>query len=178
MSATRFAAFALAALAVVPAFAETARQPRIVVTPIAVADLDPADDLAAEAKNMSVEPEGFTFGETFAEPKACNTGAATFTWVLNDRCSDGLGLYVRFFDVTNDLVWPNSSEAYVVRSGQRGTWKLSVKRGAKVCFGAEPNPRDGSYWGLSLDGDQSCSNCCKTVPQKGNVSYALNLLCD
>ena len=122
---------------------------------------------------------GFQLEELFLEPKAaCPSGGnATFTWKVTDNCFDGWGLYVRFFDETNNLVFPNSSQAYVINSGRTSTIKINVKRGAKICYGAEPINRDGSYWGVSLDNDQGCSNCCNIVPNSGNPSRNISLIC-
>ena len=120
---------------------------------------------------------GFEVGELFL-PKACPQGGnATFTWKITDSCFDGVGVFVRFFDETNNLVFPNSSQAYVINSGRSSTIKLTVKRGAKICYGAEPTDRDGSYWGVGLDDDEGCTNCCNIVPNSGNLSRTVNLVC-
>jgi hypothetical protein len=121
---------------------------------------------------------GFDLGELLVPKTTCPTGGnATFTWTIKDACLDGDGIYVRFFDETNDLVFPNSSQVYSIGSGHTGTIKLSVKRGAKICFGAE-NPGGDTYWGVDLDNSQGCSNCCNTVPNSGNISRSVNLLCN
>jgi hypothetical protein len=116
--------------------------------------------------------------EELLQPKACPQGGnATFTWTIIDGCVDGSGLYVRFFDETNNLVFPNSSQAYIINSGRSSVIKLSVKRGAKICYGAEPTDRDGSYWGVSLDDNEGCTNCCNIVPNSGNISRSVRLTC-
>lgn len=136
---------------------------------------DPAAD---EEKGMSLAvPEGFDPALRNTDAPACNSGTALFTWTIQDGCSDGLGLYLRFFDVTNSLVWPDSSHVYTINSGKVGTFKLTAKRGAKICYGAEPNPQDGGYWGIGLDGDQGCASCCYTVPNKGNIARSTRLTC-
>jgi hypothetical protein len=149
-----------------------------------IADLPAELSLAPEA-NRSVADEaltrtadvGYTLGERTGDAPACTNASALFTWNITDGCVDGHGLYVRFFDTTNDLVWPNSSQVYTVPANKTGQVKLTVKRGAKICYGAETNPPDGGYWGLSLDGDQSCSTCCTVVPQTGNVTRTVKLTC-
>jgi hypothetical protein len=122
---------------------------------------------------------GFDVAELL-EPKAsCPSGGnATFNWTMKDGCRDGYGIYIRFFDETNDLVFPNSSQVYSINSGRNGTIKLSVKRGAKICYGAEPASLDGSYWGVSLDDSQGCASCCNIVPNSGNISRTVNLVCN
>jgi hypothetical protein len=140
-----------------------------------------AGDGAVE-KTLQTTPgddEGFDVSELFAPKAACPGGGnATFTWTVKDGCLDGLGIYIRFFDETNDIVFPNSSQVYSIGSGRTGSVKLSVKRGAKICYGAEPSNLDGSYWGVGLDDDQSCASCCNTVPATGNISRSVNLVCD
>jgi len=119
---------------------------------------------------------GFDFAELAAPATTCPpAGNATFTWTVSDGCGDG-GLYVRFFDVTNNLLWPNSRQVYVIRNGGSSVFRLSVKRGAKICYGADSV--DGNlYWGVSAEGDQSCPDCCNIVPNTGNISRGVRLVC-
>ena len=122
---------------------------------------------------------GFDLSELFSAKASCPSGGnATFTWTIKDSCVDGLGIYIRFFDETNDIVFPNSSQLYSIASGRTGVVKLSVKRGAKICYGAEPSDLDGSYWGVDVDNNQSCDSCCNIVPATGNLSRSVNLVCD
>lgn len=144
----------------------------------------PMKGLAAGAaeKTLQATPGddvGFDLSELFSPKASCPSGGnATFTWTIKDGCSDGEGIYVRFFDETNDIVFPNSSQVYSIGSGHSGVVKLSVKRGAKICYGAEPSSQDGSYWGVALDNSQSCASCCNIVPNKGNISRSVSLVCD
>jgi hypothetical protein len=120
---------------------------------------------------------GFSVGELF-EAKSCPTGGnATFTWTILDGCNDGLGIYLRFFDETNDLAFPSFTQVYSLASGHSGVARLSVKRGAKICYGAEPTNEDGSYWGVSLDNSQDCASCCNVVPNSGNLARTVRLTC-
>jgi len=136
------------------------------------------DESAVTIRTTPRDDVGFRVEEIF-EPKACPQGGnATFTWTVRDGCFDGQGLYVRFFDETNDLVFPNSTQAYTISSGHSGVVRLSVKRGAKICYGAEPSDRNGLYWGVALDNDQGCDTCCNIVPASGNLARSVNLVCD
>jgi len=140
-----------------------------------------AVDGAAE-KTLQTTPGddvGFDLSELFSAKASCPSGGnATFTWTIKDGCLDGLGIYIRFFDETNDIVFPNSSQLYSIVSGHTGVVKLSVKRGAKICYGAEPSNLDGSYWGVDVDNSQSCASCCNIVPATGNLSRSVSLVCD
>jgi len=130
-------------------------------------------------QSTSGDDVGFDLSELFAPKASCPGGGnATFTWTIIDGCADGVGIYVRFFDETNDLVFPNSSQAYTISSGHSGVVRLSVKRGAKICYGAEPSDRNGLYWGVALDNDQGCDTCCNIVPASGNLARSVNLVCD
>ena len=142
----------------------------------------PVKSLAADGPTVQTTPRddvGFDISELFAAKASCPSGGnATFTWTVRDGCDDGLGIYIRFFDETNDIVFPNSSQVYSIGSLRTGSVKLSVKRGAKICYGAEPPNLDGSYWGVSLDNNQSCASCCNIVPSTGNLSRSVTLICD
>ena len=136
----------------------------------------------ASEKTLQATPGddvGFDLGELLAPKASCPGGGnATFTWTIKDGCVDGVGIYIRFFDETNDIVFPNSTQVYSIGSGHTGSVKLSVKRGAKICYGAEPSNLDGSYWGVSLDNNQGCAGCCNIVPNSGNISRSVNLICN
>ncbi len=137
------------------------------------------DSAAGTVQSTRQEDVGFDPAELFAPPKATcpPSGNATFTYTIIDGCPDGLGVYTRFFDETNGIVFPNTSQVYVINSGRSTVFRLSVKRGAKICYGAEPTDLDGSYWGVSLDDSQFCSACCNTVPNSGNISRSVRLTC-
>ncbi len=135
-------------------------------------------DTGDTIQTTSKDNVGFDINELF-EAKACPTGGnATFTWTIIDGCHDGEGLYVRFFDETNDIAFPSFTQVYSIASGHSGVARLSVKRGAKVCYGAEPPSQDGTYWGVSLDNSQDCASCCNIVPNTGNLARTVHLVCD
>jgi hypothetical protein len=141
--------------------------------------LNAGEESAVTVQTTPRDDVGFDLSELFAPKASCPGGGnATFTWTIKDGCFDGLGIYVRFFDETNDIVFPNSSQVYSVVSGRSGVVKLSVKRGAKICYGAEPSNLDGSYWGVSLDNSQGCASCCNTVPNSGNLARTVTLVCN
>jgi hypothetical protein len=174
----------LTAVATQPALAAGApsAQPKPAMQTLQLADIPMKESIAEDPSEISVQTTrrddvGFQL-EELLEPKACTPGGnATFTWTITDGCIDGLGIYVRFFDETNNLVFPNSSQAYVINSGRTSTIRLSAKRGAKICYGAEPFDRDGTYWGVSLDNTEGCTNCCNFVPSSGNISRNVRLTC-
>lgn len=100
---------------------------------------------------------------------------ANMAWRLTDGCSDGRGLQVKLFDKTNSLVWPDASHVYVVGSGGTFQQTISCRRGANVCYGAQTDPSNGTYWGVGIDGRQGCSTCCFTC---ADTTVASNLVCN
>ena len=175
----------LTGVAIQPALAAgaPAAKPKPVLQTIQLADVPIRGLIADDSSEAAIQTTsranvGFQIEELLESKAACPQGGnATFTWTVSDRCGDGLGLYVRFFDETNNLVFPNSSQVYIINSGRTSTIKLSVKRGAKICYGAEPTDLDGYYWGVSIDNSQGCANCCNIVPTSGNISRTINLTC-
>ena len=82
---------------------------------------------------------------------------------LEDGCSDGLGLWARFFDDTDSLSWPNSSEVYTTSPAGTIDRFLSCTTGNKVCYGAQPiSGTSTDYWGVGLNKDKGCDTCCFT----------------
>lgn len=133
-----------------------------------------------------------THDMTVSLPLTCSSGAptptptptpstspnVTLSWTITDGCNEGLGLQVRFFDKNNNLVWPDSSNAYLIGSNQQQTFNLNALRSGKICVGAETNPPNGTYWGVDLTGTQGCSSCCETFPSTGSYfSQSTSLNC-
>lgn len=137
-----------------------------------------AQDEATAAEHVATAADnvGFNLAELLIPATTCPPpGNATFTWTVTDGCFNG-GLFVRFFDETNNLVWPNSSQVYVINNGRSSVFRLSVKRGAKICYGADSG-NGAFYWGVSAEGDQSCPDCCNIVPNTGNLARSVRLVC-
>ncbi len=87
-------------------------------------------------------------------------------WWFVDACDDALQNYIRFFDVTNDLVWPGPDSAYTL--DQLDSYNLACRTDAKVCFGAE-DEWGVDIWGVGIDGSESCEACCQTCPAGGET---------
>jgi hypothetical protein len=107
----------------------------------------------------------------------CEAASETVRWTLNDQCNDGLGVQARFFDSTHGGQWPDPP--LVWRTNVEGGFVdelLACIPGAMICYGAEPAPADGTYWGSGLDGNQACDACCVTC--NGLDPPPINLRCD
>lgn len=101
-------------------------------------------------------------------------GKSVFRWTLHDGCSDGRGLIARFFDKTDGGLWPDPSHVYVTESGGTIDRNLSCDTGHKICFGAAPDGDASYHWGVGIEGDQGCDDCCSTC---GDFQRSLNLIC-
>lgn len=73
----------------------------------------------------------------------------------------GATVYIRFYDTTASLVWPDSVNAYYLNQGQTGSYGLACATGHQICYGAS-NADGSQYWGVGVNGDQACSACCLT----------------
>jgi hypothetical protein len=102
------------------------------------------------------------------------SGTAAMSWSLTDACNDGRGIGVKLFDKTDNLVWPNAYEFYVAPPGGTVSLAIGCQRGAKICYGAEPNPPNGYHWGVGLNGTQGCDTCCYSC---ADTTISLRLTC-
>lgn len=99
--------------------------------------------------------------------------SSVITFTLADYCNDGYRIDFRFYDETNGLVWPSSTENYYTPGyGIPTSQNLSCNTGATVCYGGNTG---SIFWGVGLNNNQSCSNCCISC-QNGN-SLSQNLTC-
>ncbi len=107
-------------------------------------------------------------------PPAPPSSTTSMRWVLTDGCNDGRGLRTRFFDKTNNLMWPDAERVYVAGSGGSVEVSLGANAGATICYGAAKDPDDRTYWGIGLDGNQGCASCCYTAAA---TTIRINLSC-
>ena len=80
-------------------------------------------------------------------------------WELTDRCPDGHGIDMRFFEY--DISWNRvaSWRPSTIPSGETSTFRLSCNGPANwVCYGGR-RP-SGNTWGVGMDGKGSCEKCC------------------
>jgi hypothetical protein len=98
---------------------------------------------------------------------------STITFGITDGCNNGIRIEYKFYDTTNNLVWPSATTHYFTESYNASySHNLSCRTGANVCYGA----RSGSfYWGVDVDRSKSCPDCCITC-QNGN-SLSRRLTC-
>ena len=112
-------------------------------------------------------------------------GSREITFRITDACNDGYDINYRFFanDASDDVVggWPGGNLVYSTRRlGETHTHTLACPSNTvKICYGAqrESSSRDNSYWGVGLDGDEGCADCCISCPSSGVVTGGRRLTC-
>ena len=105
-------------------------------------------------------------------------GSPGITFRVTDACNDGYDINYRFFanNADSDVigVWPESGRVYATRRvGETYTHTLACTSDTvKICYGAqrESSSRDNSYWGVGLDGDEGCADCCNSCPSSGVIN--------
>jgi hypothetical protein len=126
-----------------------------------------ATALLAAASLAACSPTGPTAGDFEGSAGVAAEGGiggqSTMRWQLEDGCSDGLGLWGRFFDETAGAVWPNAGEVYSTTPAGAIDRSLSCVTGHKICYGAQPaDPDSISFWGVGVHNDKGCDTCCFT----------------
>lgn len=140
----------------------------------------------AQAGTWYVEAKGYdssTTGDYALEVEfsgAPSTSEIALTLV--DQCPDGEDIQYRYFEFTAASstspvgVWPGSGRVYVTRGySLRNTSRFRCNTGRLVCYGGESRDTQQYYWGVGIDGDESCSRCCVTC--SSGKSAAWDLVC-
>lgn len=100
------------------------------------------------------------------------------SFVIVDVCNDNDKTQFKFYDVTNNLVYPSDNRVYIAEEYNYDyTSKLACKDGSIICYGAKSV--NGKYsWGAGLDntGNYDTSNDC--IPCGSNNVLIKRLSCD
>ena len=119
------------------------------------------------------------FGESTNTDTDRTSSEPRQAWTMSDRCNDGKPIHYRFMEEENGRFvwfWPDANRVYVVDEFGEETTTINVRAvGDKICFGAE-TPDGRTYWGVGLDGDQRCDDCCYTA-RAGLQEIRRNLGC-
>jgi hypothetical protein len=90
----------------------------------------------------------------------CQPGQlSALTFVLDDQCFNGESIEFRFYDETDNLVWPDNQNVYLVSSGQQVQSTVACKLGNTICMGAY-QPQHNLAWGVNIDNSLQCQSCC------------------
>lgn len=91
------------------------------------------------------------------------------SWSFEDACEDGSAMNVNFHErrqgQPTGFAWPGSNRVYEFSGTQE--FDLACEPDTTICFGAEPDSRNGFYWGISLSGDRGCEDCCRSCGASG-----------
>jgi hypothetical protein len=93
------------------------------------------------------------------------------TFEMRNACSQRIDF--KFYDRANNLVWPSANTHYEMSAGSSRAVSLNCKTGANVCFGATSADRS-QYWGVGVNGDHGCENCCATCSDRRVTPAALS----
>lgn len=86
-------------------------------------------------------------------------GTSDLLWTVNSSVYSQ-NIDYRFFDQTRNLVWPGPTTYWSISGGGSATWRLTCYTGDNICFGGTGHSVTTRYWGVGLNGDKYCANCC------------------
>jgi hypothetical protein len=135
------------------------------------------DDISIDVTDGSVEIEDRQGRITTLEDGEfadLTYGLGKMMWAVDNQCKRSVDF--RLFDRTNRLRWPaDPSKVWIIDSGGLLAQQVSCIPGAKICYGAAAPGQKGE-WGVGINGDASCADCCQTCPaadQRLNTSRVL-----
>lgn len=69
-------------------------------------------------------------------------------------------VHIAFYSDDRNWIWPNGNEVYVLDDSRVHDYPLSCQYGEKICYGAWPEGRRDTYWGVGPDNGRRCTDCC------------------
>jgi Putative Ig domain len=106
-----------------------------------------------------------------------STGNSSMTIQMEESSDcNNVAIYFKFFDETDNLVWPAPPNAYFFPySNEAYSTTISCQTGAQICYGGSfyTNTEQPDYWGVGINNDESCANCCYTCE---NTTTPVNIL--
>ena len=113
-----------------------------------------------------------------------NGGSPVLVFTVEDACNDGYDFQYRFFEQSSGgsltgRRYPGSGNVYVTGAlGQSRSHRLNCSSSAGYCLGANRRGiNETRYWGLGIDGDQGCTDCCYSCPTSGERTVGRRLVC-
>lgn len=94
------------------------------------------------------------------------------------RSREGATIAVRFFESIKGKLtgqtWPDASDreknVYLVARGPTRSHSLRCAPNTRICYGAAYSVDGRSYWGLGLNGTESCSDCCYSCGSRPEIA--------
>ena len=85
------------------------------------------------------------------------------TLVVDVQSLDEYAVQLAFFSKSRDNhEWPGGDQAYRLADSDVHNYRLQCDPGEKICYGASRSGNTRRYWGVGIDGQHGCSNCCMT----------------
>lgn len=86
--------------------------------------------------------------------------AATDTIQFKFRSNHEYSVGLEFTSQDRNHQWPGNGKAYKIDDYEIHTYKLSCQRGETICYGAWLEGDSTQYWGVGMDNENHCSDCC------------------
>lgn len=74
----------------------------------------------------------------------------------------GQDIQIEFYSEDRSHAWPGGGQAYNLGRARDNNYKLSCRRGEKICYGAWVKGAAQTYWGVGPNRKYSCDTCCVT----------------
>ena len=143
-------------------------------------DIKPPNGFAQETPQGQIVPtdsvkfDDVTTRGHFSDPSAIKYAddPSSIKFVVQfDDCNNGISTQYRFFDETNNLVWPSSDKVYIASQYKVPLiTEISCKPGANICIGAAPySDSPSTSWGVGINNELVTTIGCVTcgsVPEK------------
>jgi hypothetical protein len=113
----------------------------------------------------AVTPQGSESGD---DVTASATGQSSMRWRFKDSCKDGKGIQARVFDKTgrSGNVFPVNGGTFKARNNGAVSKPILCRTGNKMCPGLTTAPQSKLFWGVGIDGDRRCDQCCRFCAPK------------
>ena len=127
---------------------------------VAVVDDPPDPCLDVVCGDHEYCSEGECFCASGYVPDEVEGCLAVQDLLLTDACADGMDTQWRIWASDGGWVWPGGDGVFVtIGLNFISEESIACRDGEELCLGASTDQFD---WGVGLDGDLSCSDCCWT----------------
>jgi hypothetical protein len=101
---------------------------------------------------------------------SAEAGKATFK--LTNKAPNAV--MVKFFSKTRPVVWPDANHHELLNDDAQHSFALSCQVGEEICYGASDSASNKRYWGVGLNNDKACKDCCLQCGH--NVAHGWSLI--
>lgn len=93
--------------------------------------------------------------------------ADTITFKFRSNAENSVGL--EFSSQMRDHQWPGNDRAYKIDDYEVHSYKLSCVSGEQICYGAWVEGDETQYWGVGMNNEEHCTDCCFVCNQNSKV---------